>query len=313
MLGIDSGGTHTRVACVDLTGTILSTATTGGGSPNHNAAARSNIRQAIESALRRGGRSSADIRALTAGIAGLDNESDRVWADEFVSVPGLDGSKTLLNDAEAAHLGAFLGGPGILVASGTGSLIFGVTENGRRVRNYDLFHYAGGARHLARDAIQRIIVDESGASDRDYIDAVFSHWGVASRSELANALLSEPSSEDEEVKRKHGDLAPLVTEYARTSPLARAAVSHLVEKTHTGVELVASVFGTPRIPVVLIGAVATSPAFAGMFEETVQERRSACVVSGASLDPVHGAVFHALSTVGGDVDSFVSARIANRP
>ena len=49
-----------------------------------------------------------------------------------------------------AHAGALRSAPGIIAISGTGSVVFGVNEAGRRLRNYDFRHYArSAARHLA--------------------------------------------------------------------------------------------------------------------------------------------------------------------
>jgi N-acetylglucosamine kinase-like BadF-type ATPase len=67
---------------------------------------------------------------------------------------GLSRRVTVLSDAEAAHLGALAGHPGLLVLAGTGSIVLGRGGNGRWVRAGGLgplFGDGGSAFALGRD------------------------------------------------------------------------------------------------------------------------------------------------------------------
>jgi glucosamine kinase len=142
VVGLDGGGTFTRALAADLSGRPLAYLETGGSNPQHNPHAEAEARRAIVGVVLEAGRELADVCCLGAGFAGLDDPADHEWAERFTTLPGLDCPRLVVNDAVVAHAGALLSQPGIIAISGTGSIIFGVTESGRHVRNYDFGHYA---------------------------------------------------------------------------------------------------------------------------------------------------------------------------
>ena len=70
VIGIDAGGTHTRVGCFGLDGRCLGTAVGGGGGPHHNDDALQNVRGAITHALDSGRLDPTRAVALAAANAG---------------------------------------------------------------------------------------------------------------------------------------------------------------------------------------------------------------------------------------------------
>src|SRR5690625_7776141 len=78
-----------------------------------------------------------------------------VAADRFV----------LDSDVYAAHVGAFSGGPGLLISAGTGSMVLGVDSAGNRVRaggwGY-LYGDEGSATWIAREAIRAALQTTDG-------------------------------------------------------------------------------------------------------------------------------------------------------
>lgn len=149
VIGVDGGGTRTRVMAAKLSGDVLAYAEGGCANPRKDPEARRHVQETIREALRQAGAEAEQVVSLAAGFAGLDEPDDRVWAELHVSLPGLGGRKRVFNDAVAAHAGAFLTEPGIVAISGTGSIVFAIDERGHQRRNYDFRHYAPtSARHL---------------------------------------------------------------------------------------------------------------------------------------------------------------------
>jgi glucosamine kinase len=290
VVGVDAGGTYTRALCADLDGTVLGRGAAGGGAPHHNTDARANIRSAIAAALDAAAIDPAEVVALVAGIAGFNTAADAAWAHEFVSVPGLGGPAIALNDAEVAHAGAFAAAPGIMVVAGTGSMILGITEHGTILRNDQFRHYAGAARHLSFDIVQRILVGDADAHEAPLVSAALAHWSVAQPAELRSRVAADVAGDDDELKRVFGTFAPVATELAPRSPLVQAAIERLVDATRIGVELLVPGFGTPVVDVALEGGLATSAAFATTLATAFEAHDSPCRIVEPQFAPAEGAV-----------------------
>jgi N-acetylglucosamine kinase-like BadF-type ATPase len=128
VLGVDGGGTHTRAMIANIDGQFLAYAETGGSNPNDHPSAEQNAREAIQHVIAAAGGEPRQVAALVAGFAGLDAPADQEWADRFTAVPGLVCPRLSVDDAVIAHAGALLSQPGIIALSGTGSMVFGVSE-----------------------------------------------------------------------------------------------------------------------------------------------------------------------------------------
>lgn len=127
VIGIDGGGTHTRVMVSDLEGNVLSYIERGSASIYKDQHATQNVHEAITEALHMAGRTNKQVQALVAGIAGYDNPSDLDWITPLTDLPGFTFPKWHVNDAVSAHSGALMTQPGIVVIAGTGSIIVGIT------------------------------------------------------------------------------------------------------------------------------------------------------------------------------------------
>jgi glucosamine kinase len=296
VVGVDAGGSYTRAICVSRDGATIGRATAGGGSPAHNTNARDNIRTAIASALDDAGCSPADVSTLVAGIAGFDKPTDSEWAHEFIALPGIRGRLIAVNDTEVAHAGAFGGGPGIIAIAGTGSMIFGISDSGRRLRNDQYMHYAGAARHLSFDVVQHVALDVD-SEDPVMLDAALRHWRAATLAELREVVRAQYAGDHDDLKRHFGAFAPVVTELAAQSALARAAIARLAESTRVGIELLAADFSLAEVPVVLEGGLACSPQFTEALRAALVSAKSGCSLVRPQASPAEGAALLALRAI----------------
>lgn len=306
VIGIDSGGSTTRVACVDRHARVVGRATGAGGSPEHNSTSEAEVRSTLARALVDADRSPADVVSLVAGMAGLNGEGDQGWAAEHTHLDGNSGTRTHVNDTVIAHVGAFLGQPGVLVVAGTGSMILGIDRDGRHYRNDHVHHYAGAARHLAYDVVHRIIVGDD--PDDELVPVALKHWRVADVRALREAI--EAPYESEAIKRAFGTFAPEITRRSSSSALARAAIHHLAERTALGVCLVGEPLGDEVVGWSGAGSLATHAAFVDAVTNELNRSSSPYRFVPAATSPLGGAVLLALRAAGWETSSTVGALTA---
>lgn len=260
VIGIDGGGTHTRVMVSDLAGNVRSYVEKGSASLHKDLSAVENVKQAILEALAAAGREFHHVRGLAAGVAGYDKESDLEWVKSLTDIDGLTCPKWHFNDAVAAHYGALLTQPGIVAIAGTGSIILAVTEDGQYIRNYDFHHYAASAaRFIAYDAAFEVLAGTADETDLELVQLMLNHWEVTTLSEFAVMAKKGFLEDRRERDRKFGQFTPAITEAAwRGSSLAKRVCDKAMHETKIGIELLSASFNDEAISVTFIGSVINS-------------------------------------------------------
>ena len=315
VIGIDGGGTHTRVTCVDLDGHYLSSARGGGGSPMHNDDAEESVRATLTRALEDADLDPSGAAALVAGMAGFNRASSphgvqhNRAVESFFEIDGMTCPRTVVNDAVIAHHGALSGNAGVVVVAGTGSMLLAINERGDEIENGQLEHYAGAARHLVHDVVQRILTGESGPTDPLH-SAATAYFGVDDVHGLREVVLQRSSANRNDTKRRYGDFAPQVTALAEESPLADVALRDLAARTARGVRLLAPSVDTDPVPVACTGSLASDPSFLRRLDQALSsgKPRRMRLVS-PRLDPLGGAALLALTMAGVDSDDTVLAAL----
>ncbi len=262
VLGIDGGGTYTRVAVADADGRLLSYVEHKGAASVHkDANAKQNVCHAVHTAVEQAHRTLDDVAAVVAGVAGYDDEEDEAWVRSLTDIDGLACASQHVNDAVIAHRGALLSQPGIISISGTGSIIFGITEDGQHVRNYNFNHYAAtAARFLSYDCIHRIIAGETDDTDAQLIRQAFAHFAVDDVSELTRLGMAGFAQGRHDQIKLLGDFGPIVTGAASAgSQLAARVCARAAGDLVTGVRLLGACFASDRVSVAFMGSVAGSP------------------------------------------------------
>lgn len=301
ILGIDGGGTHTRVAAVDTCGNILSYTEKGASSMWKDLKAKDNVHQAINEAVEKAGCKLGDVIALAAGVAGFDSESDLEWVRGLTQIEGLECPKWHVNDAVIAHAGAFLTKPGIIAISGTGSIIFGINESKRQIRNYDFHHYAAtAARFISYDSVYKIIAGETDQSDNELVKQVLKYFGVSDIPALASLGADEFIKDRRERDRFFGNMAPMITEASLNgSHLAMSVCDSAAAALATGIRLVGSLFSSDTVLVALVGSVVNSIYIKHALSETLSKKSNKeYKIVELSLPAVLGAVLMAMEHKG---------------
>jgi len=229
ILGIDGGGSKALLALADRTGRILGLSQGEGINPVDNRAWRSGF----EARLR--------PFAGEAGLAGVGaalpayGEVEEISADQRGAIATAFGKipQRILNDVDAAHIGAFAGGPGILILAGTGSMAWARDEAGRshRVGGWgETIGDEGSGHWIGRRVLGLVSQSIDGrAPPTPLVDGVFEQLGL-DRSDPMNALegwvsrLTRPRAEI-------SALAPIAARLAETGdPGAAALIEQAAEE-----------------------------------------------------------------------------------
>ncbi|MFW5432903.1 BadF/BadG/BcrA/BcrD ATPase family protein [Paenibacillus apiarius] len=314
VIGIEGGGTKTRAMAARLNGSIIGYAETGCSNPNKDERARENVREVMEKVLEAAGARPDEVVGLCTGLSGLESEQDLTWAAEFTDVPGISCPKRHVNDSTVAHAGAFIGEPGIIAISGTGSVVFGINEYGRLLRNQDYNHYAGAARHLSYECVHRIIAGCAERGDGSLLEEVLAFWGVSSVGQLHELGAGGFAKSVHEQMRLFGQMAPMVTRAAAEgSPLAAGVCMQLVQALDLGVRLIGAGFEADNVQVAFMGSVIRDPFVSHLLTELLQRNGGGAKryrIIEPRLSPPAGAVLLALRECGAPADEQVLARLA---
>jgi glucosamine kinase len=307
VLGIDGGGTYTRVAITDLDGNLRSYVEWKGGASIHkDSNAKENVFNAIHLAAKKANCELDNIVSLVAGIAGYDKESDLEWVRELTNIDGLKGVSQHVNDAVIAHKGALISKPGIIAISGTGSIIYGITETERHIRNYDLYYYANtAARCLSYNSVHRIIAGETDQTDNEFVNKVVKHFSANDLSALVK-YGSEGFIHDYKQRTKlFGDMASIVTDAAlEGSNLAINICSQAASELVTGIRLIGANFKSDTVSVALIGSVANSRFIKNTIYKTLsQKNNKEYLIKEPVLPAVLGAIILALQLNKKDINN----------
>jgi N-acetylglucosamine kinase-like BadF-type ATPase len=124
-VGVDAGGTRTRIARADLDGRVL--VRTAPSVPVRDLGAW------LRRIWRRAGWTRRPPRALVVASRGVWSAGERAGLARAVA--GLAARVAVISDAEAALRGALGDRPGLLVLAGTGSIVVGRSARGRLARS----------------------------------------------------------------------------------------------------------------------------------------------------------------------------------
>jgi len=178
VIGLDGGGTKTLGVLVSSEGKILARET--GESSNIQAIGAEKLgivlRALVEKLAVAAGVTLQDIDHLYAGLAGAGRPADRETISKMVTENRLAKNHTIDTDAAAALAGAFAGGPGVIVISGTGAICFGKDAAGTLYRcggwGY-LLGDEGSGYYIGQQALIAALKDLDGRGPKTVLREVY--------------------------------------------------------------------------------------------------------------------------------------------
>lgn len=299
IVGIDGGGTYTRVIAVNKDGKILSFVKGGGVHPEKNKDPKKNVQQAINKALNKARIPLDSVVHIVAGYAGLNNKSDKVWAEPMLQISGLNATTTIVNDAEIAQYGAFLGKRGIIAVAGTGTNVLGKIESGEIYTNRQFHYYAeSSARFLTYSVIYDLITKKLSSDNTSLIEKVLAYWNLHRLDELRKLASSSFTGYELNGLKELSNMASIVTEEAENGDvIAIRACKRAAESLSLAIQLVGSMFESNEVPLSFIGGVANTEVIKRLLLKELDKNDlyQTFTYQEPILPPVLGAVLYAFN------------------
>jgi glucosamine kinase len=284
-IGVDGGGTGTRVLLADAQGTVLARAA-GGPSALGLGVGRAwqEIDQAVRAAFISAG-CMLDWHACTlcCGLSGVNNAE---WRRSFFEAAPAGAALLLHSDAFTTLWGAHRGQPGIIVALGTGSIAATLDAN-QTLRLAGGYGFPSGdeasGAWLGLRALVHLQQVMDGRRGADALSAsLLRHTGVASRDELVEWSCAADQT-------ACAALAPIVIAHATDPQAAHPFARALLEQAGDEIgRMIDTLDPAETVPVALCGglAEALTPFVPGRF---------AARLRAPSQDSVSGALALALA------------------
>ena len=284
-LGVDAGGTRTRLVVTDGDGRVL--ARGEGGPGNLRRAGARGLAAALRAARAAAGLD-RPCDAAFLGVAGAATAEEQETVRELAHALGLARADRVGadHDLRVAHAGAFAGGPGIVVIAGTGSSAYGRDAAGASIRSGVWDHAPddpGSGYDLGRHLIEAFDRAPPGAKERAALERLLA-------AELAPDAWSRLQDRSPLTRGEVAALAPAVlAAVERGDAQAAGALQTGVRHLCVCVRYVHAELRGATGAVAVAGGLARSPVWYGTFQQTLARILPAARIVPAAEEPVRGA------------------------
>lgn len=194
VIGIDAGGSKTRALVAAPTGEILGWGEAGPA--NYQAigheAAFSALDAAVKAALNSAQSGIEQVLAVCLGAAGMDRPEDFAVFQGWAAHAFSDARARLVNDARLVLAAGTPDGWGLVIISGTGSIAYGMTQQGTVVRSGGwgyLLGDEGSGYDIGLQALRAITRASDGRGKPTAIQAaILKEWGLTKPQELVRRV-----------------------------------------------------------------------------------------------------------------------------
>jgi N-acetylglucosamine kinase-like BadF-type ATPase len=289
--GIDGGQTSTVAVIADESGRILGRGVAGPadeiGARSDSTRLRDALGEALADACRAAGISNdANFTAIVAGISGYDGQV-------YGRPPDLpSGRVVLVHDTPIAHAGALGANAGIVAIAGTGSVVYGRSDDGRSWTlggwGY-LFGDEGSAFGIARDALAMLMRahDDADRTLGEETRAACEFFETASLRRLAHAFYKGGISRDHLAA-----FARIAMRFPAFAPVVERGAQRLARLIAA-----AAAAGAPE-RVAFVGGVFTDHTFRARVSDGVLRALPKAAIVEARYEPAAGAVLLAYRELG---------------
>jgi N-acetylglucosamine kinase-like BadF-type ATPase len=222
VIGVDGGGTRTRVCVADRHGATLALREAGSSavSVNGMAGAQRILHSAIAAAMAQAGVDQHDLRAICFGLSGVDRPDERAPMMQWATTQFTPHAE-VVNDCEIVLEAGATARWGVALIAGTGAIAFGKSPEGARGRaggwGY-LIGDEGSAYDIAREGLRAALRAADGRGEpTQLVDAILHHFNIDRASALVPAVYRHNTSDAGATPIRPDQmaaLAPLVTQTA---------------------------------------------------------------------------------------------------
>ncbi len=198
-LGIDGGGSKTRIALTDHSGEII--ADFVGGPSNPLSVSMDTIKNTFDDLLLQieAIADLSEIVSVCAGIAGLENSHAKAELDTYLKRKFSEHTNVeICHDALTALYSGTNGDPGIVNIAGTGSITFGLTDELQMVRSGGwgyLLDHTGSGYGIGRAALQKVFdLYDRSIINTALTERILTKFKVSQPPELIPYIYSHPDS-----------------------------------------------------------------------------------------------------------------------
>lgn len=275
-VGVDGGGSRTRVVLADDQGKLLGRGESTGSNINFvgEAAVRSALTQAWRTAWQEAGFQPVAGRAAWLGLAGVASAGAHETIRMIASQIGLAAADDIGvgHDISVALAGAFAGGPGIALVVGTGSACYGrgMDLQEAQAGGFGPIIDDGGSGYwLGRMALRAAVFEADGRGPSTALTAVvLEALGIHEVRGIAQKLYREQIA-----REVVAALAPRVIAAAeQRDPAALAICVRGAEALASMVAAVARRLGLAPAPVACIGSAGNHPFYRGLIETAIRNQ-----------------------------------------
>ncbi len=293
-IGIDGGGTKTRLRMIDEQGALLHEAAGGGSNPYTVApeAAEGLLKEMI-AAAKAAMPDGATLEGVCMGAAGADTDADYAFFTRVLKEAAGHDRVLAVNDGYASLYATLGDRPGVVIASGTGSICWGKSEAGevRRVGGWGyLFSDEGSGYSMVRDALETVCrtIDHRASQGALLLEELMHDFGVNTHEELISEIYLSPNPQS------IAAYFPLVCKAAKENdPLALDVIDRGMEQLVELVAAAARQIGMyPVFTVGMTGSILTKVAVTReLFMKKMVERFPKCTVLEDRAENVDGALY----------------------
>ena len=285
--GIDAGGTATKCLLLEPNGRIL--AELKGEPANYQAgaeAAASAIKAILAEAIASSGVNRIDVLGI--GMAGAGRKPELAQMKKCLGNLDGVGEYYLTNDGEIAVLGAHCGRPGMVLIAGTGSIAYGLRQDGVMVRRGGwgaILGDEGSGYWIGLQAVKALIRAAEGRERKTELSiTVLEGLGLNSLEMLPSLVYSRSLG-----RKEIASLVPIVIKTAEqgdaiAEEIINAAVSELIML----VNAVQQVLDFKASEVAVSGGLFSNPWLTALFSQRLEESCGSVLV-----EPSYPAVFGA--------------------
>ena len=295
IVGIDGGGTKTKLTLCDKEGNILHTVTSGPSNilSSGYEVAKKSITEVINEGILESGYELEQCASLCIGVAGAGREHIKRQLEEIIRSTGYKGKLVITHDAETALVGGTEGKEGILIIAGTGTICYGKTKEGKIHRLSGWGHIIGdegSAYSIGIKILNAVMKAYDGRGEETALtNLLLEHMGIHSEDEIITSIYSP------KVTKEHiAALASLIDKGCKLhDKVALEIVDETVEDLYICVDaMIKALESTSRsVKIIIHGSVLVKNTYINKgFKEKLKETYPLAGVYPMAYDAAYGAV-----------------------